>query len=202
MCEDLGRGISWTIGLHCGIYVHLFCLGLGCDDDYVNALRFAFVGACDRMVQSIRCLRFVGKRTNVNARSRRSTKVDESNYVIFSAVLTRSDTIAKAPCRFAPRSEKVVGLIAQGCKIKAEIGDSMMIGLELEKEKTRSLPWKGVVPFDKKGELAPRYIGPFEILERIGPVAYRLRLPDELSIGSYLSGVKITSKPEIAMNFF
>ncbi|GJY09804.1 hypothetical protein Tco_0377989 [Tanacetum coccineum] len=57
-------------------------------------------------------------------------------------------------------------------------------------------PWKGVVRFDKKGELAPRYIGPFEILERIGPVAYRLRLPDELSIRSYLSGVKITSKPE------
>ncbi|GJW15625.1 retrovirus-related pol polyprotein from transposon TNT 1-94 [Tanacetum coccineum] len=60
-------------------------------------------------------------------------------------------------------------------------------------------PWKGVVRFDKKGELAPRYIGPIEILERIGPVAYRLRLPDELSIGNYLSGVKISSKPEIAL---
>ncbi|GKB43212.1 hypothetical protein Tco_0888154 [Tanacetum coccineum] len=43
-------------------------------------------------------------------------------------------------------------------------------------------PWKGVVRFDKKGELAPRYIGPFEILERIDPIAYRLRLPDELTI--------------------
>ncbi|GKE90655.1 hypothetical protein Tco_1571750 [Tanacetum coccineum] len=43
------------------------------------------------------------------------------------------------------------------------------------------LPWKGVVPFGKKGKLAPRYVGPFKILERIGPIAYRLRFSEELS---------------------
>ncbi|GKE38344.1 putative reverse transcriptase domain-containing protein [Tanacetum coccineum] len=42
-------------------------------------------------------------------------------------------------------------------------------------------PWKGVVRFGKKGKLAPRFVRPFEITKRISPVAYRLRLPEELN---------------------
>ncbi|GJX89382.1 putative reverse transcriptase domain-containing protein [Tanacetum coccineum] len=41
-------------------------------------------------------------------------------------------------------------------------------------------PWKGVVRFGKHGKLSPYYIGPFKILSRIGPVAYKLELPREL----------------------
>ncbi|GKE33915.1 putative reverse transcriptase domain-containing protein [Tanacetum coccineum] len=41
-------------------------------------------------------------------------------------------------------------------------------------------PWKGVVRFGKKGKLAPRFVGPFEIIEKVGLIAYRLELPEEL----------------------
>ena len=43
------------------------------------------------------------------------------------------------------------------------------------------VPKRGVVMFDKRGKLSSRYIGPFEILERVGIVAYRLELPSSLS---------------------
>ena len=42
------------------------------------------------------------------------------------------------------------------------------------------MPKKGVVRFGKRGKLSPRFIGPFEILERVGTVAYRLALPPSM----------------------
>ncbi|GJW17730.1 putative reverse transcriptase domain-containing protein [Tanacetum coccineum] len=55
----------------------------------------------------------------------------------------------------------------------AEVGEGKMIGPELVQETTEKIL--------KKEKLAPRFVGPFEITERIGPIAYRLRLPKELN---------------------
>ncbi|GKD26438.1 hypothetical protein Tco_1232652, partial [Tanacetum coccineum] len=77
------------------------------------------------------------------------------------------------------RKEKLYAKFSKSPVLWAEIGESSLTGLELVQETTDKV--KGVVRFGKKGKLASRYVGSFEILERIGPVSYRLRLSKELS---------------------
>ena len=56
--------------------------------------------------------------------------------------------------------------------LEFEVGDHVFL---------KVMPKRGVIKFDKRGKLASRYIEPFEILEKVGTVAYRLALPPSLS---------------------
>ena len=57
--------------------------------------------------------------------------------------------------------------------LEFEVGDHVFF--------LKVMPKRGVVRFGKRGKLSPRFIGPFEILERVGTVAYRLVLPPSMT---------------------
>ncbi|KAI3731697.1 hypothetical protein L1987_62886 [Smallanthus sonchifolius] len=56
--------------------------------------------------------------------------------------------------------------------LEFQVGDMVLLKVS---------PWKGVIHFGKQGKLNPRYVGPFKIVKRIGPLAYQLDLPEGLS---------------------
>ena len=56
--------------------------------------------------------------------------------------------------------------------LEFEVGDHVFL---------KVMSKRGVVKFGKRGKLSPRFIGPFEILERVGTIAYRLDLPPSMS---------------------
>ena len=57
-------------------------------------------------------------------------------------------------------------------ELQFEIGDRVFLKIS---------PWKVVLRFGKRGKLSPRFIGHYEIMSKVGPVAYKLKLPLELS---------------------
>ncbi|GJW32790.1 putative reverse transcriptase domain-containing protein [Tanacetum coccineum] len=71
-----------------------------------------------------------------------------------------------------------------------QVGDKVMLKVS---------PWKGVVRFGKRGKLNPRYVGPFKVIERVGEVAYKLELPEELSELLIVSCI-LSEKVPIATN--
>ena len=85
-------------------------------------------------------------------------------------------------------TEEKVQVIRQRLKVASDRQKSYadMKSKDIEYEVSHKVflkvsPWRKVLRFGKKGKLSPRFISPYEILERVGPVAYRSALPLELT---------------------
>ncbi|KAL4279245.1 hypothetical protein GQ457_03G005370 [Hibiscus cannabinus] len=121
-------------------------------------------------------------------------------YFNISCVSIAEASIQRAPVCWAETRQKLSPLvdILKGTTEKVKlICDQLKIASDRQKSyvdlKCREIeyavgdrvflkvsPWKKVMRFGRKGKLSPRYIGPYEIVERVGSVAYRLLLPSEL----------------------
>jgi hypothetical protein len=87
-------------------------------------------------------------------------------------ILTTTDKVKEIKDRLKAAQDRQKSYADRRRKpLEFAVGDQVLLKVS---------PWKGTIKFGKRGKLSPRYIGPFQITERIGPVAYRLELPDEL----------------------
>nr|GEU83736.1 putative reverse transcriptase domain-containing protein [Tanacetum cinerariifolium] len=100
-------------------------------------------------------------------------EIDESSLIGCKLVQETTDKVVLIKEKLKAARDRQKSYVDSRRKpLEFEVGDRVLLKVS---------PWKGVIRYGTKGKLAPRYVGPFKILKRIGPVAYRLRLPEELS---------------------
>ncbi|KAA0066738.1 DNA/RNA polymerases superfamily protein [Cucumis melo var. makuwa] len=84
--------------------------------------------------------------------------------------MTPFEALYGRPCRTPDRQKSYADKRRRD--LEFQIGEQVFLKLS---------PWRGILCFGRKGKLSPRYIGPYQIIERVGPAAYRLELPAELA---------------------
>ncbi|GKF46246.1 hypothetical protein Tco_0136048, partial [Tanacetum coccineum] len=101
------------------------------------------------------------------------TKVGESQLIGLEIMQETTEKIIQIKERLkTARSRQKSYANKRRKPLEFKVGDRVLLKVS---------PWKGAVRFGKKGKLASRYMGPFEIVECFGTVAYRLKLPQEMS---------------------
>ena len=101
-------------------------------------------------------------------------ETEERRYLGHEAVQRTNEAIENIRAQMLAYQNRQKSYADPKCRnLEFQVGDYVFL---------RVSPWKGVKRFGKKGKLSPRFVGPFEILERIGQVAYRLALPPAFSV--------------------
>ena len=101
------------------------------------------------------------------------TEVGESSITSPDLIRDTSEKVGFIQKRLLMDQSKQKSYAERRCRpLEFEVGDHVFL---------KVMPKRGVVRFGKQGKLVLRYIGPFEVLERVGTVAYRLALPLILS---------------------
>ncbi|GJR56391.1 putative reverse transcriptase domain-containing protein [Tanacetum coccineum] len=110
-------------------------------------------------------------------------EIREGSLIGPELVLETTDKVVLIKEKLKAEIDRPKSYADKRCKLlEFEMGDQVLLKVS---------SWKGVVRFRKKGKLAPRYIGPFEIFERISLVAYSLHVPlDEIKVEKTLRFVK------------
>nr|GFA43735.1 putative reverse transcriptase domain-containing protein [Tanacetum cinerariifolium] len=122
-----------------------------------------FIVYCEASNQGFGCV--LMQRNKVIAYASKQLKIHVKNYTTHDLELGAVERLKVARDRQKSYADK--------CQkpLEFSVGDKVLLKVS---------PRKGLVHFGKRSKLSPGYVGPFEIVERIGPVAYRLRLPQEL----------------------
>nr|GFB69647.1 putative reverse transcriptase domain-containing protein [Tanacetum cinerariifolium] len=101
------------------------------------------------------------------------TEVEEAQILCPKLIQEKTEKIVQIKQRMqAARDRQKSYADLKRKPMEFQVGDKVMLKVS---------PRKGVVRFGKQGKLNPRYVGPFKVLEEIGKVAYKLKLPEELS---------------------
>ncbi|GKB36277.1 hypothetical protein Tco_0881219 [Tanacetum coccineum] len=99
-------------------------------------------------------------------------EVGESHLIGPEIIQETTDKIVQIKERLKTARDRLKSYVDNRRKpLEFSVGDKVLLKVS---------PWKGVVHFGKRSKLSQRYVGPFEVVERVGPVAYRLCLPQEL----------------------